>query len=174
MELFSKKGLLDLNHIHQEIDERFEQHRLAILNHRWKETLELYQTFEKALLGHMKEENEILLPIYQERAAAMKGGGSDIFEGEHNKVMEWLGRLRLRLGRIVPALPNFKSVLALLDDEAHFKIFMEHHSLREDRVFYPELERVTSEAEKLALCRLLTFSIDAFEDEAGRERGGDD
>ena len=47
-----------------------------------------------------------------------------------------------------------------MDDEAHFKKYMEHHALREDRIFYPEVERVTTPEEKLGLARLLTFSLE--------------
>ncbi len=69
------------------------------------------------------------------------------------------------------SLRDPKDAIALLDDEAHFKKFMEHHSLREDRILYPELERMTSKKEKAALCRLLSFSVDSFDGETEPERG---
>jgi iron-sulfur cluster repair protein YtfE (RIC family) len=170
MDLTAPKSLLDLNKIHQELDALFFRHQVAILKADWPQAGLPLKIYEEALMSHLKEEEDILLPLYRERVTPIRGGDPEIFIQEHQKVDEWLKRIRLRISRLVP-LPPPKDVIALLDDEAHFKKFMEHHSLREDRILYPELERVTSESEKFSLCRLLTFSVNAFADEMKAEGG---
>jgi hypothetical protein len=41
-----------------------------------------------------------------------------------------------------------RGVLWVLDRQATFKNLMEHHNLRETNIFYPALDRVTSETER--------------------------
>lgn len=157
-------SLLDLNNIHRELEELFFRHQEAVLKADAVLARTLLQTHEEALRSHLKEEEEILLPLYRERVTPIRGGDPELFTQEHQKIDEWLNRLKLRLSRL-DIMAALKDVIALLDDEAHYKKFMEHHSLREERILYPELERVIQEDEKSALCRLLTFSVDAFEGE---------
>jgi hemerythrin-like domain-containing protein len=170
MSLPPPKSLSGLNQIHRELDGLFFRHQTAVLKSDNAKAKALLRTYEGALMGHLNEEEEILMPLYRARATSIRGGDPELFVQEHQKIDEWLKRIKLRLSRLDP-LVDPKDVLALLDDEAHYKKFMEHHSLREDRIFYPELERVTNESEKSALCRLLTFSADSFEDETRPERG---
>ena len=103
------------------------------------------------------------MPIYRDRAGQLRGGGYEVFAGEHLRLVEWLNRLKLRLKRIYPAGEDDRGLLALLDDEAHYKKFLEHHTLREDRILYPEVERVLTDSEKKGLLRLLTFTLNTSE-----------
>ncbi len=59
---------------------------------------------------------------------------------------------------------NWKEIISLIDDEAQFKKYMEHHSVREDRIFYPEVDRVVEGKEKEQVLRLLTFTLEEFKD----------
>ena len=62
-------------------------------------------------------------------------------------------------------------MIALFDDEAHFKKYVEHHTLREDRVLYPEVERTVTEKEKAAIMRLMTFALpSSMEEKPGRKK----
>jgi len=151
--------LADLNNIHHQLEELFHQHQVAVLKFDCAGAKTFLDSFEEGMSIHMKEENEILLPLYRERAVQIRGGDCAVFIGEHEKIVEWLGRLKLRLSRIPLTDPRPQDILALLDDEAHFKKFIEHHTLRENRILYPELERVVTPKEKAGLIRLLTFSL---------------
>lgn len=153
-------NLVDLNNVHRQLDEIFFHHQVAIFKCDCNGAKAFLDSFETGLSIHMKEENEILLPLYQERAVPIRGGDTAVFFGEHEKIVEWLGRLKLRLSRIPHSDAQPKDILTLLDDEAHFKKFIEHHTLRENRILYPELERVVTPKEKTGLIRLLTFSLD--------------
>ena len=158
MTLTQPKSLLELNEIHREIEEIFYRHQAALLKADYTAAKNLLKEFEEVVLNHMNEEEDILLPLYRERAGNIQGGDADIFVLEHKKIVEWLGRLNLRLSRLNPPNVDTKNLIALLDDEAHFKKFIEHHTLRENRIFYPEIERIVNEKEKGHLLRLLTFS----------------
>jgi len=154
------QSLLELNHIHHELDDLFFLHQAAILGADYSAAKALFRDYEDGLLVHMREEEEILLPLYQQRAKPLRGGDSDFFIQEHGKIVEWLGRLTLRLSRLNPPKPEVANILALLDDEAQYKKYMEHHTLREDRIFYPEVDRVVEAKEKAHLLRLLTFTLE--------------
>jgi len=154
------ESILELNLVHHQLEEMFHQHQVALLKNSYSESESLLWKFEAALFHHMREEDDILLPLYRQRAAAVRGGDPEIFTGEHKKITEWLGRLKLRLNRLSVSHSDLKDVVALLDDEAYFKKYMEHHTLRENRIFYPEIERVITEKEKTHILRLLTFSLE--------------
>ena len=156
------QSFTELRQIHQEIEDVFFRHQEALLKGDYPIAKELLKGYEEFLLHHMKEEEEILLPLYRQRAGQMRGGDAEVFVLEHKKIVEWLGRLKMRLSRLWPVPVDKKEVIALLDDEAQFKKFMEHHSLREDRIFYPELDRIVTEAERTHLLRLLTFSLEDY------------
>jgi hemerythrin-like domain-containing protein len=160
METLQHRTITDLNQIHRQLEELFYQHQIAVLKGDFIEASVLLRKFEKHLYHHMGEENEILMPLYRERAAIVRGGDPDTLLGEHKKISEWLNRIKLRLQRLPPVIPDPKAVLALLDDETYFKKYTEHHTLREDHVFYPELDRLLSDKEKQGLIRLLTFSLE--------------
>lgn len=151
--------LLEVNQIHRELEDLFTRHQMALLRADYGAARNLLEAYEEGLFTHMKEEEEILVPLYQSRTAHLRGGDAEIFTLEHKKIVEWLNRLKMRLHRIVPSVPDLKAVIALLDDESQFKKFIEHHSLREDRIFYPEIEKVVDEKEKTHLLRLLTFNL---------------
>ncbi len=158
------KTITELNQFHKELDQLFFEHQAALLKGDFPQSLSMLKRFEKALFQHMKEEDEILLPLYRQRAAQIRGGDVEIFSFEHTKITEWFYRLNLRASRLSRSDTNWKEIISLFDDEAQFKRYMEHHSVREDRIFYPEVERVVDEKEKEQLVRLLTFTMEDFKD----------
>jgi len=158
------QSIQELDQIHRQLEELFYRHQVAILQGQYAEAGELLEKYGVALFRHMQEEDEILLPLYREQREELCGGDPDIFTSEHKKIAEWVNRIKLRLQRLIPGLPDFRAVLALLDDEAHCKKFLEHHTLREDRIFYPELDRLLEDKDKQSVLRLLTFSLEEMAD----------
>ncbi len=154
------ENISDLNQIHREIDDIFFWHQSALLKNDLTAAKNLLTDYENIIMNHMREEEDVLLPLYRERAGQIRGGDWEIFFLEHKKILEWLNRLKLRLSRLNPPLVDTRDLLALLDDEGRFKQYLEHHSLREDRIFYPEIDRVLDEEEKKNLIKLLTFTLE--------------
>jgi iron-sulfur cluster repair protein YtfE (RIC family) len=147
----------DLNGIHRELEDIFYWHQVALLRGDYGGAKALLDNYEETLSTHMAEEEEILIPLYVQRAPPLQGGKGEFFKQEHDKIKEWIGRLKLRMSR-VENKPDPKIVIDLFDDEAWFKKIIEHHTLRENRILYPALENVVTEKEKSSLLRLLTFS----------------
>jgi hemerythrin-like domain-containing protein len=145
-------SLLD---IHRVLRELFLQHQEALLDADLARARERLEEFERRLLHHIREEEELLLPIYQ-RAGVIPGGPPVLFTGEHKRMRELLAGFGQALSSPEQNPASRKrGILWLLDRQATFKNLMEHHDLRETNILYPALDRVTSEAERrevLARC----------------------
>ena len=162
-------SLKHLKRTHRELAGLFRRHQKSLLAGELSQARIRWKIYEMGLRAHLKEEEDILFPLYRQRAVpAPRGGSPDFFTGEHQKIREWLGRLRLRVDRLIGGPRKFQALIQLLDDEAFFKKYLEHHGLREDRILYPALDRLTTPKEKQALGRLLSFKLrnqDYLEDE---------
>ena len=145
-------SLLDL---HKILKELFLQHQEALLDADLMRAVERLEEFERRLLRHIRDEEELLLPLY-ERAGAVPGGPPVLFTGEHKRMQELLAGFRQALSSLAQNSDGRKrGILWLLDRQATFKNLMEHHDLREAKILYPALDRVTSETERrdvLARC----------------------
>ena len=111
---------------------------------------------------HIREEEEVLLPVFARRAGRIAGGTTEIFEAEHRHILALVEDLRREVGTIRlddPALR--RRVIALFDREALYKHLLDHHDRRERNVLYPVLDRVTSAEEReqmLAGCGMIRSS----------------
>jgi hemerythrin-like domain-containing protein len=145
MEVLSFVAVLE---IHKVLRELFLQHQEALLDLDIGRAKERLKEFERRLLLHIQEEEELLLPVY-ERAGTIPGGSPALFTGEHKRMKEFLEDFKRMLFSLEQSRDGLKrGVLWLLDRQATFKNLMEHHNLREANIFYPALDRVTSEAER--------------------------
>ena len=117
MTLSAPKSLLELNEIHREIEDMFCWHQAALLKTDYTAAKNLLKEYEEVILNHMKEEEDILLPLYRQRAGQIRGGDADIFTLEHKKIVEWLGRLRLRLSRLNPPNVDMKNLISLFREQ---------------------------------------------------------
>jgi hemerythrin-like domain-containing protein len=139
--------------VHDQLTELFLQHQEALLQLDVPRALERLQHYTRALHAHMQIEEELLLPIYQ-RAGTIPGGPPEFFLGEHRRMREFLGRFTARLQELESASPRLpRQIIQLFDEEATFKALCEHHDMRERNLFFPALDRVTTEAERQALLR---------------------
>ena len=134
--------------VHKVLKELFLQHQEALLDLDLARAQERLEKFERKLLHHIWEEEELLLPIY-DRAGEIPGGPPILFTGEHKRMKELLADFKQALASLARRPENLKrGVLWVLDRQATFKNLMEHHNLRETNIFYPALDRVTSETER--------------------------
>lgn len=145
-------SLLD---IHQVLKELFLQHQEALLDGDLARAEERLAEFERRLLHHIREEEELLLPVYA-RAGVIPGGPPVLFTGEHQRMQELLAGFKQALSSLEQNPDSRKrGILWLLDRQATFKNLMEHHDLRETNILYPALDQVTTVAERrdiLARC----------------------
>lgn len=134
--------------VHKVLKELFLQHQEALLDLDLARARERLEEFERRLLQHIREEEELLLPVYG-RAGTIPGGAPILFTGEHKRMQELLADFKQALSSLAKSPGDLKrGILWLLDRQATFKNLMEHHDQRETNIFYPALDRVTSEEER--------------------------
>lgn len=116
------------------------------------------EAFATELLAHIEDEEELMLPIYSERAEAPIGGAAQIFLGEHQKLRDFVGLFREEMIKLTKAKDVERGVLFLIDSQHLFKRLLVHHDTREKKMLYPLLDQVTSEAERERLFASLKLS----------------
>lgn len=153
------KSFSDLLVLHRQLDELFFEHQRALLRLDLDRAATLLETYEAELLTHMRDEEELMIPLYRERATAPVGGAADIFLGEHDKLRQYLVLFREELAKIAAASDVERGVLFLLDSQHLFKRLLVHHDSREKKMLYPLLDQVTTEPERESLFALLGLPL---------------
>lgn len=148
-------SFLGLLKLHRELDEMFLCHQEALLSLDVRSASEILSQYKPEILLHTKQEEDLLLPLYQARAGRIPGGPVELFLGEHKKMMGFIDefqkaliRMRLESGSDLK-----RSIIALMDRESVYKCLVEHHSHRETNILYPWLDRVTTEEERAQLLK---------------------
>lgn len=134
--------------VHRELDELFFQHQRALMRIEIDRAEELLAEYERDLLAHMRDEEEVMMPIYGERVKPPVGGSVDIFIGEHEKLRQFLALFAEEIDKIREADDLERGVLFLIDSQHLFKRLLVHHDAREKKMLYPLLDQVTNEAER--------------------------
>lgn len=141
----------DLRDVHKELDNLFLSHQRALLRldvARARTTLESYQS---ELLAHMRDEEELMIPLYRARVQAPVGGTAEILLGDHEKLRQYLILFKEELEKLETTEDLEAGVLFLLDSQHLFKRLLVHHDTRENRMLYPLLDQATTEEERRGL-----------------------
>lgn len=136
---------------HASLHELFLAHQEAIVNLNVSRALELLVDYRTRLVEHMRLEEELLLPLFTARVEKIRGAAPELFSGEHARMREALERFERALGGLSGGALDLRGAIALIDHQYMFKHLCEHHHHREEELFFPHLERVTSEAERAEL-----------------------
>lgn len=161
--------LTELLALHGELEQIFLAHQVALLHLDFASALQHLEQYEAGLLAHMKDEEEILIPIYKGRARVIKGGNSQLFLAEHEKMRAWVQFFKEQIARLAGESSPETDLILLLDRQAFYKRLSGHHDKRETDILYPELDRVTSETEKLELLDRVTRTFSPSDAKAAVE-----
>lgn len=155
------RNLSELLALHNDLEEMFFEHQKKLLRFEFDEALVLLERYEKALLKHIEDENEHLLPIYATRGTIVKGGAVQMFLDEHEKLQNHIQLFKNEIANLNTDENPERKLLWLLEREAFYKKLCDHHDIRETNFLYPELDRITTEAEKIELLNRVTceFSV---------------
>ena len=145
------KSFSDLVMLHRQLDELFLEHQRALLRLDLKTATAALEAYEAEILAHIRDEEELMIPLYRERAQAPVGGAAEIFLGEHDKLRQYLVLFKVELGKLESEKDLERGVLFLLDSQHIFKRLLVHHDSREKRMLYPLLDQVTTERERESL-----------------------
>ena len=153
------KSFSDLLALHRQLDERFFEHQRALMRLDLNRAAMALNTFEAELLAHIRDEEELMIPLYRERATAPVGGAPEIFLGEHDKLRQYLVLFKEELAKLAAADDLERGVLFLVDSQHIFKRLLVHHDTRERKFLYPLLDQMTTEGEKLALFQRVKLPV---------------
>ena len=150
-----RKSFSELLRVHARLDELFLDHQRALLRLDLSTALSALEVYETELLAHMQDEEELMIPLYRERAEAPVGGTAEIFLGEHDKLRQFLVLFKEELAKMETSEDLERGVLFLLDSQHIFKRLLVHHDNREKKMLYPLLDQITTEQERDDLFALL-------------------
>ena len=141
---------------HARFDAAFEKHQEALLVRNAPGAATHLRRFGDLLIPHLRLEEELLVPLYEERGRPIVGASAAVFRAEHRKILADLEELTRRTTELAACATGscratLKQFLALIDREYLFKDYLRHHDLRERNALYPELDRVTTVEERRAL-----------------------
>jgi iron-sulfur cluster repair protein YtfE (RIC family) len=145
----------DLLDVHRELDELFFEHQRALMRIEIDRAEGLLAEYSHDLLAHIRDEEEVMLPIYGERVKAPIGGAVEIFISEHEKLGQFLALFTAEIGKIRKLDDVERGVLFLIDSQHLFKRLLVHHDTREKKMLYPLLDQVTTDAEREELFQRL-------------------
>jgi hemerythrin-like domain-containing protein len=142
---------IDLLELHQRLDDLFLAHQRALLRLDLDSAATALETYAGELLAHIRDEEALMIPLYQERAKIPLGGAVEIYLGEHEKLKRLLVLFAEEIDKIRTMADVERGVLFLIDSQYIFKRLLVHHDARERKMLYPLLDDVTSEGERAQL-----------------------
>ena len=141
----------DLLELHQQLDELFLEHQRALMRLDLNRAASLLDDYETRLLAHIRDEEDLMIPLYRQRAAAPIGAAAEIFLGEHENLRRFLELFKEEIVRIKQSEDIERGALFLMDSQHLFKRLLVHHDTREKKMLYPLLDEVTTESERQSL-----------------------
>jgi len=142
--------LTDLNgRIHAWLDEWLLRHLEALTALDLEAAKRWWQKFSDALMAHAKVEDSVALPVYERLGNFPEGGQPSLFDAEHKGIERMLRSLTQRLESLSPHDPSLRRrIVVSLDRYTLFRHLIEHHTLREQNIFYPLLDEKVDADEK--------------------------
>jgi hemerythrin-like domain-containing protein len=144
----------DLLRVHQQLDDLFLEHQRALMRLDLSRAASLLGEYEAQLLAHIRDEEDVMIPLYRQRAAAPIGAAAEIFLGEHDKIRQFLALFKAEIEKIKKSDDIERGALFLIDSQHLFKRLLVHHDTRERKMLYPLLDEVTTERERQRLFAL--------------------
>lgn len=146
------EGALD---VHQALEVRLVQHRVALMQADLPLAMSTWRAFAQVMLHHIMVEDALVTSRYPGFAPPegwARGAAPFIIDNEHQKIRKWVDEIGPWLARIeaAPVGGPERAVLCLelLDRQKVFHDLLEHHDLRERAFVYPRLEAVLADHEK--------------------------
>ena len=152
----------DLLELHEELDALFFEHQRAWMRLDLNRAESLLHEYGAELLAHIRDEEELMIPLYRQRAAAPIGAAAEIFLSEHEKLRQFIILFKEEIPKIRKMDDVERGALFLLDSQHLFKRLLVHHDTREKKMLYPLLDEVTTESERKQVFARLELSPRAY------------
>ena len=145
----SKSSFLQLEEVHARLDRMFVDHQVALTALDLDGARRLLRQFDREIRAHIRHEEEVLLPVYGERATFDRIGEPDLFRREHRKIEAYLSAFGARMDGLDREDPEIRrKIIELLDEERMLKEVLRHHGEREEKTLYPKLDELCSDEER--------------------------
>ena len=150
-------AISDLMKVHGVTDELFHQHQRSLLHFEFEKALGFLKAYESILLSHMADEEDVLLPVYSERAEYPEAGAAKLYYDDHAKMRSYIELFLQSTAEIESEVEIDRTLLQLLDREAFYLRLCSHHDRREAEYLYPILDGLLTDDEKRELLDRMTL-----------------
>ena len=157
----AERPLTELQGEHAHIEAAYVAYQTALMACDRARALAALARLRQRLAAHADLEDALLMPLYAQEYAQspLEGGSPELFHAEHQKLSRLATGLAEALGATPAQALTPPIALELIERGFTFKHLWQHHSQREDRVFYPTLSRVVGTGAPL---RELWVRLDAW------------
>ena len=123
---------------HDRLDELFKTFQ-QLKRSDFAKAKESFKEFKVGLQRHIVWEEDILFPLWEKETGITEGGATSVMRAEHRQIEQQLEAIH---GRVAEQDPNSdQAEQALLN-------LLGSHNMKEERVLYPGIDRVTSAGER--------------------------
>lgn len=123
---------------HDRLDELFKTFQ-QLKRSDFAKAKESFKEFKVGLQRHIVWEEDILFPLWEKETGITEGGATSVMRAEHRQIEQQLEAIH---GRVSEQDPNSdQAEQALLN-------LLGSHNMKEERVLYPGIDRVTSAGER--------------------------
>jgi regulator of cell morphogenesis and NO signaling len=123
---------------HDRLDELFKTFQ-QLKRSDFDKAREAFKEFKFGLQRHIVWEEELLFPLWEEKTGMSEGGPTFVMRNEHRMIAQQLEALHDKVAEGNPDSDQEEQVLLSL---------LGSHNMKEERVLYPSIDQVTSEAER--------------------------
>ncbi len=143
-----------LREAHEAQEALFHQHQCCLVDRELDQALLLLKQYRAQILRHMRDEEEILLPLY-EKGQILPGGQGNYFVQEHRKLLDFLDRIKDAMEVLALAEGDawYRALFTVLDLETTFKNIGEHHEAREEKFLFPGLDALVPREARLGILK---------------------
>jgi hemerythrin-like domain-containing protein len=127
--------------------ELFIAHQVLIMRGHIADALHLLKKFQELQIQHIRDEEELLIPLYQKHISPLPPGGAiEFYLREHRQIERLIDRLFVRLNSWTG--PSDVKLVEQFDLCFRFKDLIDHHDARERVFMYRLLDQKLSAAKQ--------------------------
>ena len=126
---------------HDRLDELFKTFQ-TLKRSDFAKAKEAFKAFKVGLQRHIVWEEDLLFPLWEEKTGMSEGGPTFVMRAEHRRIGEQLEAIHEKVAEQNP--DSDQEEQALLD-------ILGSHNMKEERILYPSIDQVTTEAEREAV-----------------------
>jgi len=154
------RNISDLVLFHIYTEKLFASHQIALMQNDPPGAISILSGLEQLIGWHIKDEEELLLPPYEQLVQPIPPGGAiEFFRREHQQILGFLRRFKAHQ----PFQQNEISIVHYFDMCTMYKELIEHHHAREHTFLYCLLDQKLSVGQKRQiLLKFKTHQINAI------------